>query len=74
MIREGKRHTYVVEEKIVKRPDEVSDELKKYTDDKFLTLMACYPLFTDAMRILVRARYKEETPQHLAVVDPEGSL
>ena len=65
VIWEGKRHTYVVEEKVIKRPDEVGDEIKKYTDGIFLTLMACFPVFTDTSRTLITARYKEETP-HLA--------
>lgn len=65
VVREGKRYTYVVEEKVIKDPDEVSGELKQHINEKYLTLMACYPLFTDARRILVRAKYKEDT-SHLA--------
>jgi len=59
IVREGKLHTYTVEEKVVKHPDEVSDELVAYKDDIYLTLMACYPLFSDARRMLVRAKYKK---------------
>lgn len=59
IIWEGKLHTYTVEEKSVKNPEDVSDELLAYNNEAYLTLMACYPLFSDARRMLVRARYKK---------------
>lgn len=47
---------YEVEHKQIKRPTQVPDELNKDYDDHQLTLMACYPLLSDAKRILVHAK------------------
>ena len=57
VIRDGQLYTYQVQEKSIQDPKDVWEEIEKY-DLKWkhhLTLMACYPLFSDLNRILVRA-------------------
>lgn len=58
VIRNGKLHTYEVDHKTIKWPNQVADEIDSYDDNHYLTLMACYPLLSDAQRILVRAKIK----------------
>jgi LPXTG-site transpeptidase (sortase) family protein len=53
---DGSVYEYEVERKQIKRPSQVPDELNKKYDDHQLTLMACYPLLSDAKRILVHAK------------------
>lgn len=58
VIRDGQLYSYEIEEKLIKDPTEVWEEIEKY-DTKWsrnITLMACYPLFSDLNRILVRAK------------------
>ena len=71
VIRDGVLHEYEVEAKTVKDPDKVNEEMLAYADSKnsYLTLMACYPLLSDAQRILVRAKYKDPTSKHVVYHD-----
>lgn len=58
IIWDGQLYSYVIEEKVIKDPEDVAAEIEKH-DNKWefnLTLMACYPRFTDLQRSLVRAR------------------
>ena len=50
------QYLYSVEETVIKRPHQVNEVMQAYNNDKFLTLMACYPRFSTAQRILVVAR------------------
>lgn len=52
----GQQHLYSVKETVVKNPTEINGVLQTFDDDKFLTLMACYPRFSTAQRILVIAK------------------
>jgi LPXTG-site transpeptidase (sortase) family protein len=47
-------YTYQIDHKVIKRPKDVAKEISAWQDKEYLTLMACYPLFSDAQRILVR--------------------
>ncbi len=52
----GNLYEYEVSKSVVKRPSQVSDKYRKYTSWwKYLTLMWCYPIGSDAQRILVIA-------------------
>lgn len=53
---DGSIYEYEVERKQIKWPTQVPEELNKKYDDHQLTLMACYPLLSDAKRILVHAK------------------
>lgn len=59
VIWDGKKYTYAVEDKVIVKPDEVWTELQKHQNDNYLTLMACYPLFSTAKRIMVRTKMIE---------------
>lgn len=66
VVRDGEIHEYEVTEKMVKRPKDVPAEVNKKTTQDMLTLMACYPLMSDAQRILVKALpSKREKPELL---------
>lgn len=54
-------HTYEIQEIKFVRPKEVPDLYEEYNDEDghTLILMACYPIFTDAQRILVIAKEKK---------------
>jgi LPXTG-site transpeptidase (sortase) family protein len=56
IVRNGQQHMYRVEETVIKNPTEVNEVISEFTNDKFLTLMACYPRFSTAQRILVVAK------------------
>ena len=56
IVRNGQQHMYRVEETVIKSPTEVNEVVTKFSNDKFLTLMACYPRFSTAQRILVVAK------------------
>lgn len=58
VIRDGQMYSYEIEEKLIKDPTEVWEEIEKYDTkgSRNITLMACYPLFSDLNRILVRAK------------------
>lgn len=55
---DGKIFDYEVQKKMIKRPKDVAAELNQYKEWEFLTLMACYPLLSDAQRMLVVAQRK----------------
>ena len=61
IIWDGQLYTYTVDHKTVVRPDEVGEELEEYKDDSYVTFMACYPLFSNAKRILVRGVLEKAT-------------
>lgn len=56
IIWDGQMFEYEIEHKVVKRPRDVAAELNKYQNGHYLTLMSCYPLFSDAQRLLVIAK------------------
>jgi len=52
---DGEMHEYEVEKKMIKWPKDVPAEVNKKVDHDVLTLMACYPILSDAQRYLVTA-------------------
>ena len=64
VIRDGQLYSYQIDDKSIKLPKDVWEEIEKYDQvgENFLTLMACFPRFTDAKRILVRAKQIENNP------------
>lgn len=56
LIRDWNLYEYEVQTKKIKRPSQVPDELNREYDAHQLTLMACYPLLSDAQRILIDAK------------------
>lgn len=65
ILRDGQVFDYEVQKKMVKRPKDVANELNQYKDGEFLTLMACYPLLSDAQRMLVVAQRKKTVANQL---------
>ncbi len=57
----GQLAEFEVVAKIVVNPGQVDDAYMKYTDGKYITLMGCYPIGSDARRILIVAKKKETT-------------
>lgn len=55
-MRNSQQYLYSVEETIIKNPTQINEVLTQFDHDKFLTLMACYPRFSTAQRILVVAK------------------
>lgn len=57
IVRDGQIYTYKVLEKKVIKPKQVNEEYTRYNKDNnnFLTLMGCYPIGSDANRILIHA-------------------
>jgi LPXTG-site transpeptidase (sortase) family protein len=66
VIRDGNLYSYQVDHKVIKRPKDVSKELASRNDNSYLTLMACYPLLSDAQRILVRGKLIPIQPSAVA--------
>lgn len=52
----SQQYLYSVEETVIKKPTQINEVLEQFDHDKFLTLMACYPRFSTAQRILVVAK------------------
>ena len=52
----SQRYLYSVEETVIKKPTQINEVLEQLNGNKFLTLMACYPRFSTAQRILVVAK------------------
>lgn len=67
----SQQYLYSVEETIIKKPTQINEVLEQLDHDKFLTLMACYPRFSTAQRILVVAKAisKEEYARKRLVVN-----
>lgn len=63
----GRKYTYAVDTTTVTRPQKVADELAIADGDHMLTLMACYPLLSDAKRILVKAKQTNHFPKQLSM-------
>lgn len=60
---DGKMYTYEIIDKQVRYPRHVKEVYEKYNDKsgKYLTLMGCYPIWTDSQRLLVVAKLVENT-------------
>jgi LPXTG-site transpeptidase (sortase) family protein len=63
----GHRYTYEVDTTTITRPQKVGEEIAKSAGEHTLTLMACYPLLSDAKRILVKAKQTNRFPQQLSM-------
>ncbi len=53
IISEWKAYTYKIINKEVMAPSKVNQAYKKYTNGKYLTLLWCYPIWSDTQRIMV---------------------
>lgn len=58
VIRDGSKYSYVIEAKKIVEPEEVGGEVEKYDQkgERYVTLMACYPLLSTAQRIMLVAK------------------
>lgn len=66
VLRDGQVFSYNVQKKIITSPKDVAQELNQYKKGKFLTLMACYPLFSDLERIMIIAENKTSVSPQLS--------
>ncbi len=73
VIRDGQLYIYEAVDKEIKRPKEVGQALSDAAqgDEHLLTLMACYPLLSDAQRMLVKARLRKPKQLSLWTTDIE---
>lgn len=51
-----KEHEYKIFKKVVVYPNQVDEVYKKYQDGEYLTIMWCYPIWSDKQRMLVIAK------------------
>ena len=71
LVRRGQLYEYEVTEKKVVKPHDVSKLYAKRTQDQWITLMWCYPVWTADSRILVFAKQrKRNTKNFLTYVSP----
>ncbi|UFX83279.1 sortase [Candidatus Absconditicoccus praedator] len=56
----GNLYKYEVVTKAIRRPAEVGDFYEEHRDGNYITLMGCYPIGSNAQRILVMAKQLEE--------------
>lgn len=56
VVRDGQQYFYAVEETVIKKPTEVNQVMETFDDGHYITLMACYPRFSTAQRIMVVAK------------------
>lgn len=59
IIQNGKLYEYEVIGRSIVSPNKVNEEYLKYTNWNYLTLLGCYPIWSDKQRILVIWRLKE---------------
>ena len=53
VVSDGKIYHYKVIAKKIVSPNKVDQEYKKYTDGEYMTLLWCYPIWSDAQRIMI---------------------
>ncbi len=58
--RKWQLYTYEIVESVVVKPGEVDTKYLEYTDGEYITLMGCYPVWSDARRGLIIAKRKSE--------------
>lgn len=73
LIWDGKIYEYQIDHKEIVRPDEVAGVIEEYDSlgKSTMTAMACYPLFSDAQRVLVRAVLLDDTASSTSYVARE---
>jgi LPXTG-site transpeptidase (sortase) family protein len=59
IVQNGKLYEYAVIAKVIVAPDKVNAEYLKYTNGNYLTLLGCYPLWSDKQRILIIGKMKD---------------
>lgn len=59
IVQNGKLYEYEVIWRSIVNPDKVNDEYLKYTKGNYLTLLGCYPIWSDKQRILIIWKLKE---------------
>lgn len=52
----GQLYTYEVIDKVIVLPEKVDEIYDQYTEGEFITLMGCYPIWSDAKRVLIIAK------------------
>lgn len=56
VLRNGNQYLYAVQETVIKHPNRVNEVIDAHQNDSYLTLMACFPLYSTSKRILVIAK------------------
>ena len=59
IIYQGKLYEYEVVARAIVNPDKVNEEYLKYKNGNFLTLLGCYPIWSDKQRILIVWQLKQ---------------
>jgi len=60
VLREWKSYEYEVVDKLVKNPSQVQQAYNSYKNWRYLSIMWCYPIWTDSRRMMIIA--KQKTP------------
>ncbi len=60
VVQNGKLYEYEIINKSIISPQKVNEEYLKYTDGDYLTLLWCYPIWSDRQRILVVGKLKQQ--------------
>jgi LPXTG-site transpeptidase (sortase) family protein len=53
VIRDGEKYDYNVITKAIKKPTEVKEFYAQYQDDSYVSLMWCFPIWTDTNRMMI---------------------
>ena len=59
LIYQWKLYEYEVVARAIVNPDKVNEEYLKYKDGNYLTLLGCYPIWSDRQRILIIGQLKK---------------
>lgn len=59
IIQNGKLYEYEIVGRSIVSPQKVNEEYLKYTDGDYLTLLGCYPIWSDKQRILIIGKLKQ---------------
>lgn len=60
VLREWKTYEYEIVDKLIKYPNQVQQAYNSYKNGKYLSIMWCYPIWTDSRRMMIIA--KQKTP------------
>lgn len=63
----GQLAEFEVVAKEIVNPNKVDETYLKYTDGSYITLMGCYPIGSDARRILIIAKKKTTTTTNITL-------
>ncbi len=67
-LRHGQLFDFEIVAKEIVHPGKVDETYLKYNDGSYITLMGCYPIGSDAKRILIVAKKKSLSPAAISKI------